>query len=75
MAMVIAQIHVHMQYTSLVTTNSDKTKAELIWALKYIESGYSDNSNTDMNVVFKCMFPDSKLLVLFKWDQINCIIM
>ena len=26
----------------LVTTNSDKTKVEIIWALKCIESGYSD---------------------------------
>ena len=50
----------------LVTTNSDKTKAEIIWALKCIESGYSDNSNNDMNVVFKCMLPDSKIASSFQ---------
>ena len=45
----------------LVTTNNGKTKAEIIWALKCIESGYSDNSYNDMNIVFKCMFPGSKI--------------
>ena len=50
----------------LVTTNSDKTKPEIIWALKCIESGYSDNSNNDMNVAFKCMFPDSKIASSFQ---------
>ena len=50
----------------LVTTNSDKTKVEIIWALKCIESGYSDNSNNDMNVVFECMFPDSKITSCFQ---------
>ena len=59
----------------LVTTNSDKTKAEIIWALKCVESGYSDNSNNDVNAVLKCIFPDQKLQVLFKWVQINCIVM
>ena len=44
----------------LVTTNSDKTKAKIIWALKFIDS---DN---DTNVVFKCMFPDSKITSSFQ---------
>ena len=50
----------------LVTTNSDKTKDVIIWALKCIESGYSDNSNNGMNVVFKCMLPDSKIAGSFQ---------
>ena len=50
----------------LVTTNNNKNKAEIIWALKCIESGYSDNSNNDMNVAFKCMFPDSKIASSFQ---------
>ena len=50
----------------LASTNSDKTKAEIIRALKYIESGYSNNSNNDMNVVFKCMFPDCKITSSFQ---------
>ena len=50
----------------LVTTNSNKTKAEIIWTLKCIESGYSDNSNNNMNAVFKCMFPDSKIAISFQ---------
>ena len=50
----------------LVITNSDETKAEIIWTLKCIESGYSDNSNIDMNVVFKCMLPDLKIASSFQ---------
>ena len=52
----------------LVTTNSDKTKAEVIWALKCIESGYSNNSNNDMNAVFKCLFPDSEIASSFQME-------
>ena len=44
----------------LVTTNSDKTKAKIIWALKFIDS---DN---DTSVVFKCIFPDSKITSSFQ---------
>ena len=46
----------------LVTTNSDKTKAKIIWALKFIDS---DN---DTNVVLSVCFQIQKLLVLFKFD-------
>ena len=52
----------------VITTESDKTKAEIIWTLKCIESGYSDNSNNDMIVVFKCMFPDSKTASSFQME-------
>ena len=59
----------------LVTTNGDKTKAEIIWALKCIESGYSDNSNNDMMLFLSVCSRIQKLLVLPKWDHINCIIL
>ena len=51
----------------LATTNSDKTKAEIIWALKCIESCYPDNSNNDMNVIFNCIFPHLNALLYNFW--------
>ena len=35
--------------------------SEIIWALKYVGSGYSTNSSSDINKVFSTMFPDSKI--------------
>ena len=35
--------------------------SEIIWALKYVCSGYSTNSSSDINKVFSTMFPDSKI--------------
>lgn len=50
----------------VVVTNSNKIKAEIVWALKCIHSGYSDNSNNDMNDILKSMFPDSKIADSFE---------
>ena len=36
-------------------------KSEIIWALKSVCSGYSNNSSSDINKVFSTMFPDSRI--------------
>lgn len=38
---------------------SQSLTAEIIWSLKCVVNGYSNNSNIDMNDTFKAMFPDS----------------
>ena len=45
----------------VIVNNSDKLKAEIIWALKSVYSGYSYNSSKDMSSLFHTMFPDSKI--------------
>ena len=45
----------------MIVNNSDELKAEIIWALKSVYSGYSYNSSKDMSSLFHTMFPDSKI--------------
>ena len=45
----------------VIVNNSDKLKAEMIWALKSVYSGYSYNSSKGMSSLFHTMFPDSKI--------------
>ena len=49
-----------------VITNSEKTKAEILWALNCVTSGYSNNSCSDLNSLFQVMFPDSEIAKLFQ---------
>ena len=44
---------------SLATSN--KRKAEISWALKSFSPGYSINSCSDMNILLREMFSDSKI--------------
>jgi hypothetical protein len=41
--------------------NSACQKAEIMWALKHVYNGLSDNSGKDIVELFKTMFPDSNL--------------
>ena len=49
----------------LVVTDSEKTKAEILWALKSIAAGYS-NSCSDNGVLFQTMFSNSKIVKSFQ---------
>ena len=46
--------------------DSARRKSEIIWALKSVRSGYSNNSSSDINKVFSTMFPDSKIAQNFQ---------
>ena len=46
--------------------NTDQIKSEIYWVLKCITAGYSNNSCTNINVLFQTMFPDSDLAKQFK---------
>ena len=53
---------VSMQQTLTASVlDSSSLKAEIVWALKSVMSGYSNNSSSDMNVTFQIMFPDSNI--------------
>ena len=41
--------------------NPDTVKAEIIWALKCVASGYSNNSCRDLQKIFSAMFTDSNI--------------
>ena len=45
----------------LVVRNSETVKAEIIWALKRVASGYSKNSCHDLQKIFSAMFTDSNI--------------
>ena len=49
------------QTIDLMLNDSARRKSEIIWALKYVCSGYSTNSSSDINKVFSTMFLDSKI--------------
>ena len=46
--------------------DSQKQKAETVWALNLVLSGYSNNSRTDISKIFTCMFPDSEIVKSFE---------
>ena len=50
----------------LVVTNSEKTKAEIIWAIKSITAGNSNKSCSDNDVLFQIIFSDSKIVKSFQ---------
>ena len=53
---------VSMQQTLTASVlDSSSLKAEIVWSLKSVMSGYSHNSSSDMNVTFQTMFPDSNI--------------
>ena len=41
--------------------NSETVKAEIIWVLKFVASGYSNNSCHDLQKIFRAMFTDSNI--------------
>ena len=59
-------VHVH---------NADVVKAEIIWILKSICSGYSNRSCDQLNCTLKAMFPDSKIAETFSLRRTNSMYM
>ena len=45
----------------LVVRNSETAKAEIIWVLKCVASGYSNNSCHDLQKIFSAMFTNSNI--------------
>ena len=45
---------------------SEVTKAEIIWLLKTVDSGFSIRSNDDLSSMFMTMFPDSAIASQFQ---------
>ena len=41
--------------------NSETVKVEIIWALKFVASGYSNNSRRDLQKIFSTMFTDRNI--------------
>ena len=60
----------------VVVNNSGKLKAEIIWTLKTVSSGYSNNSSKDISNLFYAMFPDSKIAKDMRLcaDKVKCVI-
>ena len=48
------------------TSEKDEIRAIVIWLLKSIESGYSNNSNDDIGDILRSMDPNSKVMQSFK---------
>ena len=59
-------VHVH---------NADVVKAEIIWILKSICSGYSNRSCEQLNCTLKAMFPDSKIAEAFSMGRTKSMYM
>ena len=49
----------------VLVKSSIATKAEIMWALKCVSSGFSNNSCANINSMFKSMFPDSNVVSAF----------
>lgn len=47
-------------------------KAEILWALKCVKSGFSFNSNEDNGSLFQAMFPDSVIAASYKMSYTKC---
>ena len=43
-------------------SKSEKRKADIIWTLRTVSSGYSNNSSKDTSNLFYAKFPDSKIV-------------
>ena len=50
----------------LMLKDSQMQKAEAVWVLKSVLSGYSNNSCADIGKMFTCMFPDIKIAKSFE---------
>ena len=49
----------------VLVKSSITTKAEIMWTLKCVLSGFSNNSCANINIMFKSMFPDSNIASAF----------
>ena len=51
----------NVQMVDLTMHDFARRKAEILWSLKSVSSGFSNNSASNINHVFAAMFPDSKI--------------
>ena len=58
-----------------IVHNAGVVKAEIIWILKSICSGYSNRSCEQLNCTLKAMFPDSKLAEAFSMGRTKSMYM
>ena len=63
------QQQVKLTDTTRVANEEDNIKAIVIWLLKTIESGFSNNSTDDIGDVLRSMDPNSKILESFKMKK------
>ena len=56
----------NVQMVELTMNVLVRWKAEMMWSLKLVCSGFSNNSASNINLVFAAMFPDSKIAKSFK---------
>ena len=54
---------------STVIKDMDVIKAQVIWLLKSVDSGYSTRSSDDILNCFRAMFPDSKIAQSIKMKK------
>ena len=48
-------------YINICLDGSSSLIAEIMWVLKWVMNGHSNNSNSKMNATFRAMFPDSNI--------------
>ena len=56
----------NVQMVDLTMHDFARRKAEILWSLKSVSSGFSNNSASNINHVFAAMFPDSKIAKSFQ---------
>ena len=63
------------QMLDLHVHNGDVVKAEIIWILKSICSGYSNRSCEQLNCTLKAVFPDDKIAEAFSMGRTKSMYM
>ena len=56
----------NVQIVYLTMPDLGRRKAEIVWSLKSVCSGFSNNSASNINQVFAAMLPDSKIAKYFQ---------
>ena len=56
----------NVQMVDLTMHNLARRKAEIVWSLMSVCSGFSNNFASNINQVFAAMFPDSKISISFQ---------
>ena len=56
----------------LCVTRNDTLTAEILWSMKTVNSHYSYTSSESVDLLFKRMFPDSKIAAKFQCGETKC---
>ena len=59
----------HQTTLELTVKSEGKIKTEIMWVLRRVMSGQSNNSNKDIKVLFQTMFSDSQVAKNFEMGQ------